>query len=206
MDIRTTALHPNTIFHIFNRGINGAQVFFEEKNYPYFLQQYGNYVHPFVETFSYCLLGNHFHLLIRVRSEEALDQVIKKNTDKPYYWHVSNAFSSWLQSYTRAMNKMYNRTGALFESPFKRLAVMEESYFSSLVAYIHQNPQKHGLVGDYRDYPYSSYHGHLAVAKTSKLNRKEVLDWFGGELSYVDFHTKQQKGLTSVHNENWTIE
>lgn len=206
MEIRKTTLQPHAIFHIFNRGINGTQVFFEEKNYHYFLQQYSKYVHPFVETFAYCLLGNHFHLLIRVRSETELDQVIKKHLDKPYYWHVSNAFSSWLQSYTRAMNKKYDRTGSLFESPFKRIEVKEEAYFSRLVAYIHQNPQKHGIIDDYRNYSHSSYKGHLAASKASKLNRSEVFDWFGGELQYLNLHTEQQKRLITLQDESWMIE
>ena len=155
MDIRTKKLEPDTVFHIFNRGVNGTQVFFEEKNYAYFLKQYAQYVHPFVKTYAYCLLGNHFHLLIRVLSTNQLTKVIKKNQDKPLHWHVSNAFSSLLQSYTRAVNNMYERTGPLFESPFKRIAVTHTSYLSALVTYIHQNPQKHGLIDDYRDYPYS---------------------------------------------------
>ncbi|MEO1052254.1 MAG: hypothetical protein AAFX87_16600 [Bacteroidota bacterium] len=205
MDTRKTQLIPDSYYHIFNRGINGDSVFFEEKNYTYFLQQYGKYVYPFVETFAYCLLGNHFHLLIRVRSMEALDVVIKKCKDRPQYWHISNAFSSWMQSYTRAVNKMYDRTGALFESPFKRIEVAEESYFSQLVSYIHLNPQKHGLVEDYKDYPHSSYHAHLAETKDSKLNREEVLEWFGGRVGYLEFHQAQIDGL-NVSNESWFLE
>ena len=95
MDIRNTNLKPDICYHIYNRGVNGSPVFFESKNYDYFLQQYARYVHPWVETFAYCLLGNHFHLLIRVRSEEQLSELIKKNSDKPLHWHVSNGFSSF---------------------------------------------------------------------------------------------------------------
>jgi len=195
MEIREAQLHPGTIFHVFNRGINGAPIFFEEKNYHYFLQQYGRYVHPFVETFAYCLLGNHFHILVRVRSEQELQSVISKNKEKDHYWHVSKAFGSLFQGYTRAMNNMYNRTGALLETPFKRIPVTDEAYFSQLVAYIHQNPTKHGLMKDYRDYPYSSYHTHLAKSKKTKLKREEVLDWFGGSKEYIDFHNSLEERL-----------
>ena len=206
MDIRNARLTPDAYFDIFNRGINGAKVFFEEKNYAYFLQKYAHYLYPFVETYAYCLLGNHFHLLIRVRSIEEINGATKKNLDKQHYWHVSNAFSSWLQSYTRAMNKMYDRTGALFESPFKRIEVKEESYFTQLISYIHQNPQKHGLVEDYKDYPHSSYHAHLLENKNSRLNRKAVLEWFGGKAGYLSFHEAQQKGLEDAMNESWFLE
>jgi hypothetical protein len=71
------------------------------------LQQYAQYVSPYVETFAYCLLENHFHLLIHVRSEEEIEHVIGKTIDKPHNWHISKTFSSWL-SHTRANNKMYD--------------------------------------------------------------------------------------------------
>ncbi len=206
MDIRGTQLHPDTVFHIFNRGINGAPVFYEEKNYNYFLQQYARYVYPFVETFAYCLLGNHFHLLIRVLSEDAIASATNSNKEKPCYWHVSNAFSSFLQSYTRAINKMYERTGPLFESPFKRIPVTEEAYFSKLVTYIHQNPSKHGLTDDYRDYPHSSYHAYLFEQRNTKLNRAEVLEWFGGEKEFTQFHDDQYRQTKLSLDESWLLE
>jgi len=165
-------------------------VFLEDKNYHYFLRQYTKYVHPLVETFAYCLLGNHFHLFVRVRSKEELDLHIKKDHEKPHYWHVSNGFSSFLQSYTRAMNKMYDRTGALFETPFKRIEVNNDSYFSALIAYIHRNPETHGIIDDFREYPYSSYHAMLQE-KTSKINRKEVMEWFGNGASFVKSHKRE---------------
>ncbi|MCV9385522.1 hypothetical protein [Reichenbachiella ulvae] len=190
MDTRTSQLLPNTVFHIYNRGINGAPIFFEKRNYYYFLQQYAKYVDPFVETYAYCLMNNHFHLMIRVKPEEHLESVIKTGTEKPNYWHISNGISSFLQSYTRAINKVYDRTGPLFDPKFKRIAVEEESYFSQLIAYIHTNPTKHGFVKDFKDFAYSSYHTHLSSKKT-KLQREQVIDWFGSPEAYIRFHTDQ---------------
>ncbi|RJE75044.1 MULTISPECIES: transposase [Reichenbachiella] len=187
MDTRTTQLAPESYYHIYNRGVNGQSVFFASKNYDYFLQQYARYVHPWVRTYAYCLLNNHFHLLIQVKSEEELSAVMLKDKDKPSYWHVSNGFSSFLQGYTRAINKHYDRTGPLFERPFKRIAVTNNAYFSQLIRYIHHNPVKHGFVTDHKEYPYSSYHAHLATTST-KLYRREVLDWFGGKENYASFH------------------
>lgn len=202
MDIRNSKLHPGQYFHIFNRGINGMPVFFEKKNYHFFLKQYSKYVHPFVKTFAYCLLENHYHLLIQVREEEELKLAIKKNIDEPFHWHVSNGFSSFLQSYTRAMNKVYDRTGAIFETPFKRIEVTEDSYFSTLIRYIHHNPQKHRIIKDFRDYPYSSYHAHLYESAT-KLNREEVLEWFKGRKHYETFHQDQKQ---TTLDRKWFLE
>ena len=186
MEIRKTPLESGKFYHIFNRGINKSQVFFEEGNYHYFLEKYAQYVFPWVKTYAYCLLSNHYHLLVKVRDESELN--ITSNMDKSYTWHVSNAFSSFLQSYTRSMNKVYGRSGALFETPFKRIEVQNEAYFSKLVSYIHQNPQKHGIIADFKDYPHSSYWSHLSTTKQSKLERTDVLDWFGGDKQYQYFH------------------
>ncbi|MEM9340180.1 MAG: hypothetical protein AAGA66_15705 [Bacteroidota bacterium] len=147
-------------------------------------------------------LGNHFHFLIRVRSEKELRQLVPKTNEKPLYWHVSNGFSSLFQSYTRAMNKMYSRTGPLFESPFKRKKVIDDAYFSRLVIYIHQNPQKHGLVKDFRDYPHSSFHSFLTEKSSTRLKRKEVLDWFGGKEGFEKAHRLEASNLS----EEWLLE
>lgn len=195
MDIRNTQLHPDKYYHIYNRGINGMPVFFEAKNYHYFLQQYAKYVFPFVETYAYCILENHYHLLVRVRSDIELTKIIKTNPDKPLHWHVSNGFSSLLQSNTRSINKMYKRSGALFEAPFKRIEVEEESYFTTLITYIHCNPQHHEIITNFRDYPYSSYTGHLNN-KPTKLQRNEVLNWFGDRDAYIDFHQQENNNLS----------
>jgi hypothetical protein len=54
-------------YHIYNRGINRGRIFFEERNYDYFLQLYAQHVVPIAETYAYCLLPNHFHFLVRIR-------------------------------------------------------------------------------------------------------------------------------------------
>ncbi len=67
-------IEPDRIYHLYNRGINGENIFKEERNYTYFLQKYAQYIEPIAETFAYCLLKNHFHIAVRVRSE---DEIIK---------------------------------------------------------------------------------------------------------------------------------
>ena len=144
-------------------------------------------------------------MLIRVRSEEHIRSIVQHNKEKEAYWHISNAFSSFLQSYTRAMNKMYNRTGPLFESPFKRIAVPKEDYFSRLLIYIHHNPEKHGIIDDYRNYPYSSYHAYREMEKHTKLNKEEALAWFGGTEGFLDFHRANSENHKGI-NERWFLE
>jgi putative transposase len=195
METRKTPLQPDTYYHIYNRGINGQNVFLEEKNYVYFLQKYTQYVFPFFDTYAYCLLKNHFHLLVKAKSENDIRLYLKdKHKEKNISWVLSNAFSSLFKSYAQAINKQYERTGGFFEEPFHRIEVKTEAYFSALVSYIHTNPQKHGFVSDFREYEHSSYHSHIH-SKTTKLKRDEVLEWFGGAENYAKFHEQNNDSI-----------
>lgn len=64
----TLPLEPEQVYHIFNRGIDKQAIFFSDEHYRFFLQRYGKYLNDYVETFAYCLLPNHFHLMVRVKS------------------------------------------------------------------------------------------------------------------------------------------
>jgi hypothetical protein len=75
---------------------------------------------------------------------------------------ASNAFSNFFNAYAKAINKAYGRTGSLFQHPFGRVPVLTQTHLTRLVCYIHFNPQRHGLISDFREWPYSSYHAHLS--------------------------------------------
>jgi len=167
-------LQPGRFYHIYNRGNNGENLFIEERNYRYFLQLYIQHVHPVVDTYAYCLLRNHFHLLVRIKDLSVLEP-------KPPYQYFSNLFNA----YTKSINKAYGRTGALFERPFRRIEVIGKAYFRNVVAYIHRNPQHHGFVDDFREWPYSSYDVVLSD-KSTRLQRDVVLDWFGGPQEFME--------------------
>jgi putative transposase len=215
-------LQPNSFYHIYNRGINGEALFKEEPNYAYFLKKYDQYVSPVVDTYAYCLMSNHFHFLIKTKSEEEIrfptiegfvmptiegfapsepfdregsEPLVDKgkHIDKPISWILGNSFASLFKSYAMAINKVHSRTGRLFEDPFRRVLVDNESYFTRLIYYIHTNPQKHGFVNDFRDYPYTSYHSHVSKAHT-KLQREEVIRWFGSQKEYEKFHFQNDVG------------
>jgi putative transposase len=79
MKKNTSPMQCGAFYHVYNRGINGEDLFKEARNYPYFLKLYAKYISPVAETYAYCLLKNHFHLLIRVRSEED----VIRNTSNP---------------------------------------------------------------------------------------------------------------------------
>ena len=196
MKSNTENLEPNAIYHIYNRGINGENIFKEEKNYLYFLQRYAHHITPIADTFAYCLLKNHFHIALKVKNLEEIEAFYKlRFPDKidlpPIPRIISQQFASFFNGYAQAINKSYNRTGGLFEEPFRRVLVSEDAYLAELIFYIHSNPEKHGFVRDFGEYPHSSYHSHLHTAQT-KLKREEVLVFFGGKEKFEEFHTNNQ--------------
>ncbi len=65
----TAPLEPGIFYHLYNRGNNRETLFRYDENYRYFLALYARYAEPAFDTYAYCLLPNHFHLLVRVRSE-----------------------------------------------------------------------------------------------------------------------------------------
>jgi hypothetical protein len=64
---KSIPLQPGNYYHIFNHGNNRENIFIQERNYTYFLQLYTRYIDPVADTFAYCLLRNHFQLLVRIK-------------------------------------------------------------------------------------------------------------------------------------------
>src|SRR5450759_4308125 len=129
-------------------------------------------------------MRNHFHLLIRVRTTEDTFRVcetlkVSSDTDHRRLPPASQAFSNLFNAYTKAYTKAYQRTGSLFEHPYHRILVDNDSYYARLVVYIHANPQKHGFVDDFRDWRWSSYHTVISTRPTH-VCRDQVINWFDG--------------------------
>jgi putative transposase len=176
-------------YHIYNRGNNRENIFIEERNYAYFLDLYTKYITPIAETYAYCLLRNHFHLLVRILTkEELVAHANPKGLGDPAGLDASQQFGKLFDAYAKAVNKAYNRTGSLFQHPFGRIRVTSDEYFAQLIRYIHFNPQKHGFVEDFREYPYSSYKA-LLSSKPTRLARDQVLEWFSGQPAFIAAHT-----------------
>ncbi len=186
---------------MYTRGNNKDNIFLEERNYTYFLQLYRKHVSPFADTYAYCLLRNHFHLLIKIKERfepEQTSQVFKTCEVSPAI--MSKQFATLFNAYTKAINKAYGRTGSLFQERFGRIVVNSPHYFTRLVYYIHFNPQKHGFVDSFKEWPYSSYHSLTALTKQTNLKRDEVLEWFGGVEWYQDFHQMDEEGFASIRD------
>lgn len=175
-------------YHVYNRGNNGENIFRENDNYGYFLSLYEKHIAPVAYTYAWCLMPNHFHLLVRIKDEEvALESISGFGSRKAPEYRVSQSFSNFFNAYAKAFNKRYGRHGSLFEKPVRRIAVNSDEYLKRLVYYIHANPVKHGFAHTLLDYPWSSYLTLVSV-KPTKLSRDHVLGWFDSDANFVEYH------------------
>lgn len=172
-------LEFDKFYHIYNRGINGENLFKENLNYKYFLNLYHKHIDEIADTYAFCLMKNHFHLLIKIKSEESLNDFSKR--------HISQSFSNLFNAYTKAYNKTYIRHGSLFERPFKRKSISDNYYLQNLICYIHNNPVHHGFCEHPVQYPWSSYLNILDT-KNTKVCRTEVLELFDDRENFKLVH------------------
>jgi REP element-mobilizing transposase RayT len=154
-------LEYDAFYHIYSRGNNKEDIFYEERNYNFFIERYTKYIEPVAETLAYCLLKNHFHFLVKIRSENDVSKIPSKQ------------FSHLLNSYSKAINKAYGRTGGLFQHPFGRKLILDNDQLFVTVAYIHQNPIKYHFVKNKGDWKWSSFYeaytNRLEIIKQASL-------------------------------------
>ncbi|MFW6324691.1 MAG: helix-turn-helix domain-containing protein [Desulfovibrionales bacterium] len=157
---------PGAWYHVMNRGRRGERTFVNKQDFLSFVELLKRSVETFrVRVSAYCLMSNHYHLLIQ--TPEA---------------NLSRAMRHLNAVYTQDFNRRHGTDGALFRGRFKSILIEEESYLLGLVRYIHHNPLKAGIVEDLKEYPWSSHHGYLSSArKWSWLYKEPVLSQFGDE-------------------------
>lgn len=199
-------LHAGHFYHIYNRTNNKEPLFCSNQNRKLFLNRCERYLKAYLYTYAYCLLDNHFHMLVRIRSvAEVFDHIQKleepdRTTAEKQFLEMSKdegtvhkvlerQFTRLFTSYAMSFNKIWQRSGNLFHRPFKRVEVQNESHFTNLIRYIHTNPVKHGLTDDFIFYPWSSYQAFLSDGPTN-LERNDVLECFGSKQLFVKFHQK----------------
>jgi hypothetical protein len=80
-------------------------------------------------------------------------------------------FRNFLGTYTKAINKIYSRSGHLFAGRYTRLPANLDGKLIDLIAFIHQNPEDHGIVSHFHSWPFSTYHAYLRRDRRSLLSR-----------------------------------
>lgn len=172
---------PNTFYHIYARGHNKDLIFRDDEDYRVFLnllkrylntviekdssgRQYIN-LHDQIELNCYCLMPNHFHLLVYQINEHSMPQLMKLT----------------MISYSRYFNIKYKLSGALFETTYKASIISQDKYLTHISRYIHINPK------DWRTYKYSSLTYYLNKKPPEWLQTKRIIELFSSPNEYELF-------------------
>lgn len=200
-------MQPGNTYHLYTHANGFENLFQSEENYRFFLMRYEHFIPSVADTLCYCLMPNHIHFLIRVKTETEIESTFstfsstfgkfetfqkfetfeKFEKFKKFEARVSKQFANLFSSYTQAYNKVYSRKGSLFIPNFKREEITSDNYFTNIILYIHANPVHHGFVKGIGDWPWSSYQLILNDAPTF-IRREEVLAWFGNRNEYEKIH------------------
>jgi len=208
-------------YHIYNRGINSCNLFYTSANYAHFLCLYEKYISPVADTFAWVLMPNHFHFLVKIKSDivyrySKTDESIDEAWFEDHKWETTDLsaceapdsvkipgsikisdsikipkphlhFSHLFNSFGKYINDHYDRHGSLFERPFKRKLIDNETYLKNIVLYIHHNPVHHGFCEHPVEYPWSSFLTCISEEPT-KLQRDKVIEWFRGNENFLLMH------------------
>jgi REP element-mobilizing transposase RayT len=185
---------PDNFYHIYNRGNNKQRIFFVKKNYSFFLDKIRTHLIPYSDLICYCLMPNHFHLLIHTP--------IKFDDDK-----FTNNLKIFLSSYTRAINIQNKTTGSLFQqhSRIKCLTVgskRSENYAFVCFHYIHQNPLKGGLVKKIEDWEFSSFREYIGLRKKPICNKAFAIETLGLPSNPEEFYKMSYKIISEDKGKN----
>jgi putative transposase len=182
------------IYHIYNQGNNRQKIFFNRENYIYFLRKVRTYILPYADILAWCLMPNHFHLMVKVnRLGVSLRHTESDTGSKSRTFNDS--IGIMLMSYTKAINKQQNRSGKLFREATKAECVNcpqgltpsfvmingittylnpdgSKDYPQTCFRYIHQNPVKAKLVKKAEDWEFSSASDYLGLRNGNLINKK----------------------------------
>ena len=174
-------LEENHIYHIYNRGNNSQTIFFNRENYLFFLEKLKRYITPFADILAWCLMPNHFHLMVYVNKVAIeLSEQVTLSHQLTRERTLNESISILLRSYTRAINKQENRTGSLFQHRTKAICLTEisgispawfqseygaiinvddpeKAYPQTCFNYIHHNPVHAGLINNAGEWEFSSF-------------------------------------------------
>jgi REP element-mobilizing transposase RayT len=211
-----TRLIAGNYYHIYNRGINNCNIFFEPSTYQHFLHLYIKYIEPVADTYAWVLMPNHFHFLVKIREHiiykyRKNDASISSKFFEDHKWEtvliadnkevrsVDNKipkaelhFSHMFNSYSKYINTKFHRQGNLLVGTFQRKPIQNIRYLKSTLLYIHNNPVKHTFCDHPVEYPWSSYLTCISLSPTN-LKRSEVMGWFNSSGDFVRSHENYLK-------------
>jgi putative transposase len=186
------------LYHIYNQGNNRQDIFFCRKNYLFFLKKIKTYIWPFADILAWCLMPNHFHLMLHCKSTEITHGVTASHpVSDPRTFNDS--IGIMLRSYTRAVNKLQQRTGSLFREETKALCLSQAAWTTSnwfirkgitqientppelqhpaiCFNYILYNPVRVGLVEDPNEWEFSSFREMTGDSEELLINKSLIAE------------------------------
>jgi len=169
---------PNEVYHIYNRGNSKQQIFFNDENYLFFLRKIGSQLKPYCDILCWCLMPNHFHLIVNTNAESCKSHAAFGNKS---IQELSYRIGILLSTYSQAINNQNKTTGSLFQQKTKAKSLSIKNslnkqgyYLVNAMHYCHQNPWKAGLVERIEDWPYSSFLDYCGL-RNGKLCNKTLL-------------------------------
>ena len=177
--------YPGAYYHVMNRGLSRRDIFLEDEGRESFLDLLFDISRLWkVEIFAYCLMGNHYHLLLQT-PKGGLSRAMR---------HLDGI-------YTQRFNRGHRRDGPLFRGRYRAILIDAEQYFLSVVRYIHQNPVMAGVVSDMDRYRWSSHRGYLYKSERPVwLNTDAVLSRFGRLREYQEFmHSEMEREVVDFY-------
>ena len=201
-------LESDSFYHVFNRTNNKEVLFKDSNDYLFFLDRAKRYLSDYFDIYAYCLLGNHFHFLLKtkpvqtilstlkgrskvelIKSEIKLTELDDLNPEiihDMYRIQLLRLFTAYSKNY----NRLYGRCGNLFYRPFKRILVSDVDFVKSIILYIHKNPVKHLLTKNFKDFEWSSYYDYLN-ADSKITNIGKGIKVFGGLEEFNQLHNSK---------------
>jgi REP element-mobilizing transposase RayT len=141
--------YPGAWYHVMNRGLGRRAVDQSDDQRHYFLSLLGDISDRFgAEIHAYCLMGNHYHLMVQTR-EGNLQRIMR---------HINGV-------YTQYVNRGQRSDGPLFRGRYQAILVDADAYWTGLSRYIHRNPLEAGMVTHLAEYPWSSYPAYINQRK-----------------------------------------
>jgi REP element-mobilizing transposase RayT len=202
-------LEPNTVYHIYNHANGFENVFSTDENFRFFLDKYKKHITPIAETYAYCLMPNHFHLVVRIRKRDVIEKLIlslrtnfskvqnfgkvvdvEQVDDKTIELFLSKQFANLFSSYTQAFNKLNNRRGSLFIKNFKRNIIDNKRYFLNTIIYTHRNPVHHGFCRHFNEWQHSSYNDTM-LESNDLIEAAKILQMFENKDNFIAAHEKK---------------
>jgi putative transposase len=220
--------YQGEIYHIYNRGNIHQKVFYERKNYLYFLKKMKRHLKPFCHILAWCLIPNHFHWLVKVKSQDEMNSIafsdssitpfksnnnrsnsseIGMSLDETPLIELNKSIGVLLRSYTRAMNVTYGSKGSLFQQRTKSKnlnsgVTIRNNYALICFLYITQNPVKHRLAKDTASWEFSSYRDYAGLRNGRLCNKGLAENLLNLPSNAVEFRTFIRQSLPDNYQDH----